>query len=145
QSGRLYGECFRIMALEEDFDCIIIGAGAAGISCALELHDVGLNYVVLEKGNKIGHQLSDIPNTIKNFSGGFFENGEAFRIKMAAAAEHIGCKYRLKQVIGKVDLNKLTIEANGQKLKATTMLLATGCRRRRLELAGEEVYANEVS
>ncbi|MDZ4765984.1 MAG: NAD(P)/FAD-dependent oxidoreductase [Chloroflexota bacterium] len=48
-----------------DFDCIIVGAGAAGIAAARTLHDAGLRVVVLEASDRIGgrtHTAHDIAN-----------------------------------------------------------------------------------
>lgn len=39
---------------EENFDAIIIGGGAAGLSCALALHQRGLRPVILEKAPQLG-------------------------------------------------------------------------------------------
>lgn len=49
------------MADEERFDCIVVGAGPAGISAAIKMADAGLNVVVLERGEYPG---------AKNMSGG---------------------------------------------------------------------------
>jgi thioredoxin reductase/polyferredoxin len=47
-------------ALPDAFDLAIVGAGAAGMSAALEAQSVGLRAVVLEK-NRVGSTVADLP------------------------------------------------------------------------------------
>ncbi|UUZ85286.1 FAD-dependent oxidoreductase [Paenibacillus sp. P26] len=37
--------------MPEKFDCIVVGAGPAGIACAYELAKAGVNVLLLERGN----------------------------------------------------------------------------------------------
>ncbi|MEK7354854.1 MAG: NAD(P)/FAD-dependent oxidoreductase, partial [Bdellovibrionota bacterium] len=48
----------RGMAKRNDIhDCIIVGAGLAGLACARELHDQGLDVVLLESRDRIGGRV----------------------------------------------------------------------------------------
>lgn len=40
--------------MPEKFDCIVVGAGPAGISCAFELAKAGLDVVLVERGEYPG-------------------------------------------------------------------------------------------
>src|SRR5262249_29475891 len=51
---------------DEQHDVVIIGAGVAGMSCALECFDVQLATVVFEVHERPGGQLVEIPHSIKN-------------------------------------------------------------------------------
>jgi len=53
---------------------VIIGAGMAGIACALRLKDAGIAPVVYEKSNQLGGRMST-----RVFEGGFsFDHGAQF-------------------------------------------------------------------
>src|SRR5215218_9876646 len=58
-----------------NFEVIIIGGGAAGISAALWCDELGLPAVVLETKNELGGQLLWTYNPIKNYLGIEVENG----------------------------------------------------------------------
>lgn len=53
----------------EIFDCIVIGSGAGGLSCAIELNELKLRYLMLEKATKLSAGLNQIQNEIPNFLG----------------------------------------------------------------------------
>ncbi len=51
---------------EHQYDVVVIGAGAAGVSAAIECYDIQLDVVVLEAAGKIGGQIDQIPHTVRN-------------------------------------------------------------------------------
>jgi monoamine oxidase len=57
-----------------DFDCIIVGAGAAGIAAARTLHDAGLRVAILEATDRIGGRV----HTDYNFANIPIELGAEF-------------------------------------------------------------------
>lgn len=129
----------------EKLDAIIVGGGPAGISCALELQDSRRTYVLLEGGGRLGGQLADVANTIHNFPGGFYENGEDLLAKMESLVERTSCSYLLHHEVTQADLINHRIVAAGKEFIASTVVLATGYRRRRLNLAGSERFGNQVT
>ena len=46
-----------LMPEKESYDCIIIGAGAAGLMCAITAGQRGRRVLVLEKSNKVGKKI----------------------------------------------------------------------------------------
>lgn len=40
--------------LESYYDAIVIGSGGAGLSAAIQAHELGLKVAILEKNNKLG-------------------------------------------------------------------------------------------
>ena len=54
------------MSVEAFHDVVVIGAGAAGVSGAIECFDIQLNVVVLEAASKVGGQIDQIPHTVRN-------------------------------------------------------------------------------
>jgi thioredoxin reductase len=49
------------IAEDEHHDVVIVGAGAAGVSCALECFDIRLDTAVFEADERPGGQLVEIP------------------------------------------------------------------------------------
>jgi len=48
------------LTTQKKYDAIIVGAGLAGIACALRLNKKGLRVLVLEKNDKPGGKLSEL-------------------------------------------------------------------------------------
>jgi oxygen-dependent protoporphyrinogen oxidase len=48
----------KYIAMETNFDIIVVGAGISGLGAALKLKDAGLNVLVLEKENRVGGRIS---------------------------------------------------------------------------------------
>lgn len=126
-------------------DVIVLGAGPAGISCALECHENALDVVVLERESRLGGQLPSIPSPICNFAGGSFENGEKMREQMEKVAQLFLCE-RIKvgcNVLG-INLARKEIETEYGIFKGKTILLSTGYRVRRLDMRIPEAFADDV-
>lgn len=126
------------MISEEGFymtDTIIIGAGPAGISCALECVENRVETLVLERHSRIGGQLPAIPSPITNFSGGTYSNGSAFRNALEKTARKVlNGVVRTAVDVRKVDLAGKTIETDRGLLEGRTIVIATGYRVRELPL-----------
>lgn len=120
---------------QHDFDCIIIGSGAGGFSAAIELHELNLRYLLLERATKLSAGLNQIQNEIPNFLGGYYASGEALRQSAEALAERLQLNYRLKCTVDEVDLETKTLHVGHETLRAKSLVLATGYRRRMLPLA----------
>ncbi len=58
-----------------NYDVIIIGGGAAGMSAALWCDELGLNALLLEKETELGGQLLRVYNPIRNHLGIEARNG----------------------------------------------------------------------
>lgn len=129
----------------EHYDCLILGGGAAGVSCALELIDCRRSHVIVEKNTELGGQLDDVLNTIRNFAGGYFENGSALKKSMLAVAE----KMKVNAILGKapvdVDLeNKKVRYADGRVLTGNAVTVCTGTSPRRLAIELDESCQDKI-
>ncbi|HJY62998.1 MAG TPA: NAD(P)/FAD-dependent oxidoreductase [Ignavibacteria bacterium] len=79
-------------------DVIIIGAGPAGIACAIQLHRFGIKPLVFEK-NKIGGMINNA-NLIENYPG--FDKGITglkFAGLLKEHADHYSVNFRFQEVI----------------------------------------------
>ncbi|HEX8264383.1 MAG TPA: NAD(P)/FAD-dependent oxidoreductase [Pyrinomonadaceae bacterium] len=123
-------------------DVIVLGAGAAGLSAALWCDELGLKTSVLERSSEIGGQLLRVFNPIENHLGApRAQNGRDLRDSIAEQIERRNFQLRLNVNINSVDLSAKTISlASGERLSARALVLATGVRRRTLNVAGETEF-----
>lgn len=126
-------------------DAVVVGGGPAGISCALECHESGLDVVVLERADRVGGQVSLIPGAVYNYAAGYFENGEALRDQMESVAKlFLSDRVKTGCDVLSVDLVKKKIVTNHGTFCGKTIFLATGYRLKELDLAVPSEFADDV-
>jgi thioredoxin reductase (NADPH) len=124
------------------YDVLIIGAGAAGLSAALWCDDLGLDALVLEERDEIGGQLLWIHNPVENYLGLRAANGRELRDAFAGRVEDAEFDLWTNVEIESVDLNaKRIFLRSGEELQSIFLIIATGLRRRRLNVPGEAEFA----
>lgn len=127
-----------------NFDIIIIGGGVAGISAALWCDELGLDSILLESKSEVGGQLLWTYNAIENYLGIEAENGTELRNKFVRQIEKRKFELRLNSEISEVDpANKSVVLQNGEMFSARNIIIATGVKRRKLGIAGEEEFVNK--
>jgi len=122
----------------EEFDYIIIGAGAAGLASAQYAARGGLKTVILE-GMAEGGQIMQITE-LENYPGVFpVVNGIDFIKKMREQAVSFGAEIQTAQVlsIDKIE-NKFVIKTKNKTFTAPFLCIATGAVHRSLEVQGEK-------
>src|SRR5438105_6379928 len=123
-------------------DVVVIGAGPAGLSAAHWCDELGLDTLVLEQSEKVGGQLSLVHNPIDNYLGLHADNGEQLRARFIAQTE--GCDFDLwtNVEIESADLKaKRIVLKSREQLQSIAIIIATGLRRRRLGIPGENEFA----
>lgn len=127
-----------------DFDIIIIGGGAAGLSAALWCDELGLNTLLLEENAELGGQLLRTYNAIENHLGTQAKNGRELRDIFVKQIEDRSFTIKLSSAVSEVDLeNKTILQTSGERFSARALILATGVRRRKLNIEGEEKFKNK--
>lgn len=123
-------------------DVIVLGAGAAGLSAALWCDELGLKTLVLESEKEIGGQLLWVYNGIENHLGApAARNGRGLRDRIAAQIQGRNFQLQLDARIEAVDLAaKKVFLSGGETLSARALVLATGVRRRKLNVRGEDEF-----
>lgn len=125
------------------FDVIVIGGGAAGLSAASWCDELGLKTALLESGAELGGQLLSVYNPIRNHLGAVAENGRALRDVFVGQCRTRAFKIFVNSKIVEVDAKKKSVVLeNGEKFAARALVIATGVRRRRLGVGGEERFKN---
>jgi thioredoxin reductase (NADPH) len=97
---------------EEHHDVVIVGAGVAGVSCALECFDIQLDTVVCESTHEPGGQVAEIPHSVRNVAVGRFENGRSLRQALEHSSKILGDRLRVSHPVNRADLGARWVEAN---------------------------------
>lgn len=128
----------------DTFETVIIGAGPAGLSCALELQDSRISYIVVEKNNRVGGQLWDMKSSVRNFIGGYSPGGDLTASRLVELVDTMKANVQLNSHVEQVDLKLKTVVVNGIRHKAKFVVIATGCRLRELPLPGTSMFSSSV-
>jgi thioredoxin reductase (NADPH) len=119
-------------------DVIIIGAGAAGLSAALWCDELGLDTLVLEQNEETGGQLLWIYNAIENYLGARAASGRELRDRFSQQVEEADFDLWTQTEIETVNLRARRVRLrSGEDLQAISIIIATGVRRRELNVPGE--------
>lgn len=127
----------------QKFEVIIIGGGAAGLSAALWCDELGLGALLLESNVEPGGQLLRVYNPIQNHLGIEAENGQILRDVFVKQIEKRNFMFRTESVVTEVDLKaKKVFLESGEVFTARALIIATGVRRRKLNVEGEDEFRN---
>ena len=127
-----------------DLDVIIIGGGAAGLSAGLWCAELGLQALLLEANTELGGQLLWVYNSIENHLGSEAENGRELRDIFVRQIEKRRFAVRLHSEISDINLEKKEVLlCTGEKFHARFLIIATGIRRRKLNVEGEGRFKNK--
>lgn len=127
--------------IHTEFDVVIIGGGVAGLATALWCDELGLSALLLERGEELGGQLLWVYNEIRNYPGRETRSGRELRDVFLEQLAGRGFELRLRAQLGEIDLaGKRVRLADGTEFSARAVVIATGVRRRPLNVAGEEQF-----
>jgi thioredoxin reductase len=125
-------------------DVIVIGAGAAGVSAAVECSDIQLDVVVLDRADRVGGQIEEIPHTVRNVVTAEYGNDHLLGA-LARHASELGDRLQLETTVDQVDLATGVVEADVARYRAKSVVIATGSRRRELGIAPDGSYGGDVT
>lgn len=125
------------MSEERIYDCIIAGAGPAGMTAALYASRANLDTLMIERGIP-GGQMANTED-VENFPG--FESilGPELSNKMFEHAKKFGAEYQygdIKEVVDHGDYK--TVIAGGKEYKTRTLIIATGAEHKKIGVPGED-------
>jgi len=124
-----------------DLDVIIIGGGPAGLSAALWCANLGMRALVFEKEAEFGGQLLLTFNAIKNHLGVEAADGRELCARFLQHIDTANVRRMVGASVESVDLvMKTVILTDGSRHSAKSLIIATGVRRRKLEVPGEEEF-----
>lgn len=127
------------MKEKNNFDVAIIGAGPAGMSCAIYLLRAGISCVLFE-GEAPGGTLNKI-SKIENYPGYTELSGSTLAFKMYSQVEALSILIKNEKVINiKNTDSRFNIITSGGSYDASYVVIATGRVPRRLEIKGSDKY-----
>lgn len=125
-----------------NYDVIIIGGGPGGIAAAIWCHDLGLSSLIVERSTDLGGQLLSIYNHIDNYPGVEARNGLEMAEFFAAHLGRRGSTVRVQAEVAGIEQEPLVVRlADGTRLSGRSLIIATGVKRRTLDVPGEVEFA----
>jgi len=122
-------------------DVLIIGAGPAGLSAARWCDELGLDSLVLEQNEEVGGQLLSVYNPIDNYLGASVANGRELRDRFVEQTKDCDFDLWTQVEIAGVDLKaKRVVLRSGEEIQSIAIIIATGLRRRKLGIPGEDEF-----
>jgi len=122
-------------------DVLIIGAGPAGLSAARWCDELGLDTLVLEQSEEVGGQLLSVHHPIENYLGVRAANGRELRDRFVEQAKDCDFDLWTNVEIESVDLRaKRASLRSGEELRSIAIIIATGLRRRKVGIPGEDEF-----
>src|SRR5574344_2280347 len=121
----------------EIYDCIIIGAGPAGITASIYLKKANKNIVLLEKSAPGGQVIKT--NIVDNYPGFLHTDGPTLATKMIEHATGLGVNYKYGDVtrIERVD-DLYKVITNDSSYLTRKVIIATGRSPKALGLPNED-------
>jgi len=123
------------------YDVAILGGGPAGLSAAIYASRARLSTILIEK-NYPGGQVA-MCEKIENYPGyASSSSGYDLSVAMKEQAERFGAEIKIAEVV-KLDLEadeKVLHAADGEQIRARTVILSLGASPRRLGVPGESEF-----
>ena len=124
------------------YDVIIIGGGVAGYTAGIYLSRAGKKALVIE-GTAIGGQISVSPK-VENYPGFKEISGMELSDLIYTQATDLGVETEFDTVTGVEDLGTVKkVTTDYSSFEAKAVIIATGCRHRKLGAKGEEEFAGK--
>ena len=119
-----------------DYDIIIVGAGAAGMTAAIYGVRSGKSILLIEE-KMYGGQIINTPQ-VENYPGIETISGASFATNLYNQAKGLGAEYlsgKVTEIKDCGDTKEVTV--NDNSYKAESVIIATGARNRTLNVPGE--------
>lgn len=125
-----------------DYDLIIIGAGPAGMTAAIYAQRANLKTVMIEKALPGGKMTKT--SEVENYPGFDFIEGQMLASKMQEQVEKLKVELIYDEVLkvedSKNHTSKTVVLAQGRKLTAKAVIVATGTVEKKIGVPGEDEY-----
>jgi thioredoxin reductase (NADPH) len=122
-------------------DVLIIGGGPAGLSAFKWCAELGMSAVLVESKSEFGGQLLSIHNPITNYLGRTASNGREMLGHFLSQIDGLERGAVLNAAVVEFDAQNIAATlSNGQTVQARAAIIATGVRRRILNVPGESEF-----
>jgi thioredoxin reductase (NADPH) len=124
----------------ENWDLIIIGAGAAGLAAGIYAARSGLKTLIIEE-KMAGGTTSDAP-TVENYPGFSRIGGAELAEKMVLHCRKTGVTIHELETVTSLDLKgeKKVVKTTRSAYEATAVIIASGAHYREIGVAGEKEF-----
>ncbi|MHC4686895.1 MAG: NAD(P)/FAD-dependent oxidoreductase, partial [Planctomycetota bacterium] len=127
--------------MSEIYDCIIVGAGPAGLGAALYTSRDRMKTLILEKFMPGGQIINT--DRIENYPGIERIDGAGLIMQMQKQVENFGAEVKNGCEVSsleKLQDGNITVHCDEEKFTARTVILAPGSDYRKLGVPGEEEF-----
>ncbi|MEN8155687.1 MAG: FAD-dependent oxidoreductase [Bacteroidota bacterium] len=127
--------------MNERYDVIIVGAGAAGLTAGIYTSRARLSTLILNEG-AVGGQMV-LTEEIANYPGVEKTHGYMLANTMKTQAKTFGCKIKSNIKVKSYELEgevKRIVLEDGREFESSTVILTPGGRPRPLNIPGEETF-----
>jgi thioredoxin reductase (NADPH) len=121
---------------------MIIGGGPGGMSALLWCNSLGLRAMLVERRDELGGQMLSMYHRLVDYPGVSNADGRELRDRFAAQLNDLRLDYRLNCELRSLDLTAMKIDLGDEQFTAGAIILATGARKRRLGVPGEDRLIN---
>jgi len=124
-------------------DCVIVGAGPAGITAAVYAARKRMDFMVVTRD--IGGQTA-LSGDVENYTGYQFITGAQLTVKFEEHLKEFGVTVKNDTAvtrISKADNGTFLVATKKESFPCRTVIVASGRRPRRLNVAGEEALRNK--
>lgn len=124
----------------KEHDVLIIGGGPAGMSALIWCHSLGLRGVAFEKAPEPGGQMLSMYHQIPDYPGLPLITGREMRDRFLDHIGTLGLDLRTGCKLEGFRLAAKELACNGELYRGRAVIIATGARKRGLDLPGEERF-----
>lgn len=119
------------------FDCVVVGAGIAGMTSAIYLKRAGLNILLLEKSAP-GGQINMSP-AVENYPGFKSIAGAMLAMNIFEQVQNLNVEYKYGNVLSvRKEKDVFKIKTDMEEYISKTVIIATGRKVSKLNLESEE-------
>ena len=122
---------------------LLVGAGVAGVSCALWLKDFGVPFVWIDQRGEVGGHLRWVYNPIANYVGIWAKDGKRFVERLEEQLAEADLKPERRSLDGLM-LDTRQVKLDGASEPAGLVVVATGVRPRRLTVPGADALGDRL-
>lgn len=123
-------------------DVIILGGGPAGMSALMWCQSLGLTAILLEKAPVMGGQMLEMFHVVPDYPGLPNLTGHQMRDTFVEQLKSLALSFRTGCRVDSVNWEALSVSSEGETFEAKALVLATGARKRRLNVPGETEWLN---
>ena len=121
------------------YDCVIIGAGPAGMTAALYLLRSNKTVAIIEK-NSFGGKIA-LAHNVENYPGKMKMSGIEFADELLSQITEAGCEFIFDEASAiEKEADKFTVKCLGENVEGKSVIIAVGTKNRPLGIENEESF-----